>query len=100
MKFYLGGKTEILQLAAQINKQCNTNETCPTMLQDWQERRSGVLSRDNMLYFVSSGEDSQVSDKSRQHKSFRLVYSFFMPDDWFEVQGGVGKQLTSGWKNR
>ncbi len=102
VKFYFGGKTEILEAAAHINKLCNANGSCPTTLKGWQVWRSGseTLFKDNMLYFVTPGERSKDSDKSKKHQTFRLVYRFFMPDHWFEVQSGVGKKVTSGWKSR
>ena len=40
------------------------------------------------------------SAESKQSQTFKLVYCFFMPDNWFEVQGGVGKKVTSGWTGR
>ena len=100
--FYFGGKTAMLETAAHINKLCNTNGTCPTTLEGWQVRRNGseTLFKDNMLYFVTSGEGGKDSDQRKKHQSFRLVYRFLIPDDWFEVQGGVGKKVTSGWKSR
>lgn len=102
VKFYFGGKTEILEAAAHINKLCSANGSCPTTLYGWQVRRNGseTLFKDNMLYFVNLGERSEHSDKSKRHQTFRLVYRFFMPDHWFEVQGGVGKKVTSGWITR
>jgi len=102
VKFYFGGKTEILQAAAHINKLCSADESSPTTLKGWQVWRSGreTLSKDNMLYFVTPGKGSKGSDKSKRHQTFRLVYRFFMPDHWFEVQGGVGKNVASGWKSR
>ena len=102
VKFYVGGRAEMLEAAAGINKQCNANGACPTILEGWHERssRKGILFKGNMLYFVASDSGDNNSDNSKQHQSFRLVYRFFMPDDWFEVQGGVDKQVTSGWKSR
>ena len=102
VKFYAGGKTEILETGAHINKLCNANGTCPTILDGWQMSgtNSDMLIKDNMVYFVGSGEGSIDSDKSKNHQTFRLVYRFFVPDDWFEVQGGVGKKVTSAWKSR
>ncbi len=102
VKFYFSGKTEILEAGAHINKLCNANRSCPKTLEGWQVWRSGSesLFKDNMIYFVTPGERSKDSSKSKKHQEFRLVYRFFLPDDWFEVQGGVGMKVTSGWKSR
>jgi len=102
VKFSFGGKTEILEAGAHINKLCNSNGSCPKTLEGWQVWRSGseTLFKDNMLYFVAPGGGSKDSGKSKKHQEFRLVYRFNLPDHWFEVQGGVGKKVTSGWKTR
>lgn len=102
MKFYLGGKTEILEVAARINKLCNDNGACPVTLEGWEEsgRGSTTQRQNNMLYFKTSGESSKDGNKSKASDEFRLVYRFFEPDHWFEVDGGVGKTITSGWKSR
>lgn len=102
VKFYVGGKAEILNTAAEINKQCNANGACPTSLEGWRVRRDEplMLSKGNMLYFVTTDKEDKDNDKGMKNQSFKLVYHFFMPDDWFEVQGGVGKQVISGWKSR
>jgi hypothetical protein len=102
VKFYVGGKAEILNTAAEINKQCNADGACPTSLEGWQVRRDEplMLSKGNMLYFVTTDKEDKDGDKGMKNQSFKLVYRFFMPDDWFEVQGGVGKQVISGWKSR
>ena len=99
VKFYTGGKTNIIAAGAQINKLCNTNGACPTTMSGWQPSfsNSDMLYKDNMVYFVSSDEGA---DKGKKYQTFRLGYSFIMPDDWFEVQGGVGKPVTSNWKSR
>ncbi|MCF8178189.1 MAG: hypothetical protein K9J74_06740 [Sulfuritalea sp.] len=100
--FYAGGKTELLATAAQINERCNAEGACPAVLAGWGPlgSRSDALFRGNMLYFVTAGEPNSASDQSKANQEFRLVYSFFMPDDWFEARGGVGKTLTSGWTGR
>ncbi len=101
VKFYSGGQAEIIETAAHINELCDTNGSCPTTLEGFQkwDSGSGELSKGNMLYFVTPGEGGKDDDKGIKHKEFRLIYRFFMPDKWFEVQGGVGKNLTSGWKS-
>jgi hypothetical protein len=100
-EFNSGGKKEILESGARINELCNTNGSCPTTLEGWEKWGSGVeLSKGNMLYFVTPTEEGEGKDKIKKFQEFRLVYRFFMPDKWFEVQGGVGKKVTSGWKNR
>jgi len=93
VRFYLGGKAELIETAERIHQLCNDNGECPTQMQGWQKRHNGSLSRDHMLYFVVPGED-------RKPQAFRLVYSFFMPDDWFEVEGGADRPLISGWESR
>lgn len=102
VKFFFSGKTKILEAAAHINKLCNANGSCPLTLEGWQVRGSGSerLFKDNMIYFVTPGAGSKDSGKINKHQEFRLVYRFFLPDDWFEAQGGVGKKVTSGWKSR
>lgn len=102
VKFYFGGETEILETAVQINNKCNTNGSCPATLEGWQAvgSRSNMLRKNGMLYIAISGKESKDRDKSVDYDAFKLIYSFFAPDHWFEVQGGVGKSVTSGWKNR
>lgn len=102
VKFYFGGETELRQAAANINKLCNDNGSCPTTPDGWQRWGSGSeeLFKDNMLYFVTPGEVEKDNEKSKKHQEFRLVYRFFMPSKWFEAQGGVGREVTSGWKSR
>ena len=99
VKFYTGGKAKIIEAGTQINKLCNTNGACPTTMSGWHPSfsNSEILYKDNMVYSVSSDEGT---NKEKKHQTFRLVYSFIMPDDWFEVQGGVGEPVTSGWKSR
>ncbi|MFX1298406.1 MAG: hypothetical protein ACFFD2_26570, partial [Promethearchaeota archaeon] len=43
VKFYFGGKKEILQTAALINDLCNSNGFCPLILEGW-EGENGRLS--------------------------------------------------------
>ncbi|MEW6671624.1 MAG: hypothetical protein AB1427_07965 [Thermodesulfobacteriota bacterium] len=101
VKFYFGGKTEILEAAEHINKLCNANGSCPTVLGGWQKAYSGNhLFKGNMLYFVDTGEGGKDKGRSRKLQEFRLVYRFFMPDNWFEARGGVGMKVTSGWMDR
>jgi hypothetical protein len=98
-EFYFGGKTEMLEVAGRVNKLCNDSGSCPATLEGWQARGSKTmpLFNGNMRYFAMAEENSSHGAK---RKEFRLVYSFFMPDDWFEVEGGVGKPISSGWKSR
>ncbi|MBI5552297.1 MAG: hypothetical protein HY911_12380 [Desulfobacterales bacterium] len=101
LKFYLGGKAEILEAGEHINSLCNANGACPTTLEGWEQANSGAhLFKNEMLYYVDPGEDIKDGGERKQNQTFKLVYRFFMPDDWFEVQGGVGKQVTSGWTGR
>ncbi|MEH6626135.1 MAG: hypothetical protein V7739_06820 [Motiliproteus sp.] len=98
VKFYGTGKTEILAVAAQITELCNSNRSCPNILDGWQPlhgERQGLV-KDEMWYFVNSDE----TGSGVGNQEFTMVYSFFEPDHWYEVQGGVGKPVTSGWKNR
>lgn len=101
-KFYFGGKTEMLEVAGRVNKLCNDSGSCPATLEGWQARGSKTvpLSNGNMLYFVIDDKKGPHGAESKEFKGFRLVYRFFMPDDWFEVEGGVGKPISSGWKSR
>ena len=101
VKFYLGGKSEINAAGEHINRLCHANAACPTALEGWQIPRTGsaTLSRHNMLYFVESGKEDLNRDTVRSD-TFRLVYPFFAPDHWYEIQGGVDRAVTSGWKSR
>ena len=101
MKFYFGGKAEILEAGDHINKLCNANGSCPTTLEGWEKANSGAnLIKGNMLYYVDPGKDIKDGGEKKKNRTFKLVYRFFMPDDWFEVHGGVGKKVTSGWTGR
>jgi hypothetical protein len=102
VKFYFGGKVEILELAASINKLCNTNGSCPEVLADWQAVSRGRvgLRKGSMFYYPATRDGNEKSANSNKYSEFTLVYSFFLPDHWFEAQGGVGKNVTSGWQNR
>ena len=102
IKFYLGGKTEILKAAEQINKHCNTNGSCPVSLEEWQAQTNGSerLLNDNIHYFVTSEKGINGGDMKKNSQTFTLIYGFFIPDHWFEVQGGVGMTVTSSWNNR
>lgn len=98
--FYLGGKEEILKTAALINNMCNAKGSCPVTLEGWQGE-SGKLRKGPMLYMATPVPGSQNNEKSLTPHSFRLIYVMSFPaDDWFEVQGGVGKNITSGWTGR
>jgi len=98
VKFYFGGKSEIVAEANSINALCNAQGACPVTLDSWQAGSTGgeLLSKGNMVYFVTTGEGQTDS----QRQGFRLVYRVFMPDSWFEARGGVGRQVTSGWRDR
>lgn len=99
VKFYFGGKTEILDLASSISDLCNTTKSCPEALEGWQVlgERKGSLRKDNMFYYPVTGNGGE---KSTNNNEFTLVYGFFAPDHWFEAKGGVGRSVTSGWKSR
>ena len=78
VKFYFGGKKEILEAALHINKLCNANGSCPKTLERWQEWNSGTpLFKGNMLYYVNPGEGIKDSAESKQSQTFKLVYRFF-----------------------
>lgn len=95
--FYSGGKEELLSSAEKINKLCHANRECPTTLAGWQGE-GGTLSNGNMLYILSA-EDSGAT-KGKKHQSYKLIFRFFAPDEWFEAEGGVNRPVTSGWKSR
>jgi len=100
VEFYFGGKKEILQTAVLINNLCNANGSCPLMLENW-EGENGRLRKGRKLYITTPIPGSENNEKSLKPQSFRLIYVMtFPPDDWFEVQGGVGKKVTSGWTGR
>jgi len=100
VEFYFGGKKEILQTAALINNLCNAKGSCPLMLESW-EGENGRLRKGQMLYITTPIPGSENNEKSIKPQSFRLIYVMSFPtDDWFEVQGGVGKKVTSGWTGR
>lgn len=100
VEFYFSGKKEILRTGALINNLCNANGSCPLMLESW-EGANGRLRKGQMLYMPTPLPGSENNKKSLKPQSFRLIYVMtFPPDDWFEVQGGVGKKVTSGWTSR
>ena len=100
VEFYFGGKNEILQAAARINRLCNDNGSCPLVIEGW-EGENGKLRKGSMMYVATPIPGSENNEKSLKPQSFRLIYVMtFPPDDWFEVQGGVGKTVTSGWTGR
>lgn len=99
--FYSGGKSEMLEAGERINKLCNDNGACPASIEGWQKSYLGAyLTKGNMRYYANLGKETKDGGKGENNQTFKMVYSFFMPDDWFEVQGGVGKQVTSGWSGR
>lgn len=98
--FYLGGKEEILKTAAIINNLCNASNSCPVALEGW-HGENGKLRKGQMLYMTTPIPGSGNNETNLQPQSFRLIYVMSFPtDDWFEVQGGVGKKITSGWTGR
>jgi len=101
---FLDGKAETLDVAKRINKLCNASGSCPKAFEGWQQDSIGgepMLTKGSMIYFLLSDPKSEKSeDKNKSYPSFRLVYRFFMPDDWFEARGGVGMKVTAGWKSR
>ena len=100
VEFYFGGKKEILQTAVLINNLCNANGSCPLMLENW-EGENGRLRKGRKLYITTPIPGSENNEKSLKPQAFRLIYVMTFPaDDWFEVQGGVGKKVTSGWTGR
>ncbi len=100
VEFYSGGKKEILQTAVLINNLCNDNGSCPLVLESW-EGENGKLRKGRMLYVATPIPGSENNEKSLKPQSFKLIYVMTFPtDDWFEVQGGVGKTVTSGWTGR
>lgn len=102
VKFYFGGKSEMVAEAHSLNALCNAQGACPVVLDSWHAggTRGGALFKGNLAYFVISGEGPAGGGQSTERQGFRLVYRFFMPDSWYEVQGGVGRQITSGWRSR
>jgi hypothetical protein len=100
VEFYFGGKKAILQTASLINNLCNAHGSCPLMIESW-EGDNGRLRKGRMLYITAPIPGSENNEKSRKPQSFRIIYVMTFPqDDWFEVQGGVGKNVTSGWTGR
>jgi len=97
VKFYLGGQAEMLETAATINKLCNDAGGCPAQMEGWQTAGDGSMLSHNKLLYIPLPVEGIDQDKPRQ--TFRLVYRFFIPE-WFEVQGGVGRELTTGWVSR
>lgn len=98
--FYSGGKKEILRTAALINDRCNADGSCPLTLESW-EGEKGRLRKGQMMYIATSAPGSRDDEKGPKPQSFRLIYVMTFPtDDWFEVQGGVGRKVTSGWTGR
>ncbi len=102
--YFLDGKKEVLDTAAEINALCNTHKSCPEALTGWHSDTIGgepMLTKGNMIYFpVSDTKIANAERKNKNYPSFRLVYRFFMPDDWPEASGGVGKTVTASWKSR
>ena len=101
VRFYASGKAEILEAGNQISVLCDANGACPTTLEGWEPSAAGTrLAKGAMLYFVDAGEEGKGDGVGKKNQTFKLVYRFVMPDDWYEVKGGVGKQVTAGWTGR
>ena len=102
LTFYTGGKAELLATAEQINKRCNADGSCPTSLVGWTtlSHRTDMLSKGSMLYLVTADNSTLGGDTKKQNQTFRLIYQFAMPDNWYEAQGGVGQRVTSVWMER
>ena len=101
VKFFFSGKDELLKTAAYINELCNTKGSCPTNLDGWEagmSKSSTILGKGNMVYHVFPSVKDKDNKKSKNYQSYILGYHFIMPH-WFEAQGGVGKEVTSGWKS-
>jgi len=100
VEFYFSGKKELLQTAALINDLCNANGSCPLMLESW-DGENGRLRKGRMLYMTTPVPGSENDGKRLKPQTFRLIYVMaFPPDDWYEVHGGVGKKVISGWTGR
>ncbi|PKN06596.1 MAG: hypothetical protein CVU72_03685 [Deltaproteobacteria bacterium HGW-Deltaproteobacteria-7] len=100
VEFYFGGKKEILQTADVINNLCNANGSCPLILENW-EGENGRLRKGRKMYMTIPIPGNENNEKSLKPQSFKLIYVMSFPtDDWFEVQGGVGRKVTSGWTGR
>lgn len=54
-----------------------------------------------MLYIATQNQTNKNDGMGDKPQSFKLIYVMAFPqDDWFEAQGGVGKNVTSGWTGR
>jgi len=98
--FYFGGKESILSAGEEINKLCNEQGACPQKLIGWNKERDGLLRKGSMLYFFSTDKNFEEKDDNSGPQTFKIVYVMTMPDNWFEVRGGVGRELASGWESR
>lgn len=99
LRFYTGGREELLRTATLINERCNEDGACPATLDGWSARGT-MLAKGNMLYMLSPRTQRPDEAKPEERQNFKLVYSFFMPDNWFEASGGVGEKVVMGWKER
>ncbi len=100
VEFYFGGKNTILRTAETINKRCNDKGSCPQTIEGWNTELNGILRKDKMIYFINKTNQKEGSTKNIEYQTFKLVYVMPIPDHWYEVQGGVGKAVISGWKSR
>jgi len=100
VNFYFGGKESILSAGEEINKLCNEQGACPQKLIGWNEERGGLLRKGSMLYFFPADNNSEAKDDNLGPQTFKIVYVMPMPDNWFEVRGGVGKEVDSSWESR
>lgn len=100
VEYFLNGKDEMIKTADQINNLCNANGSCPLTLEGW-SGENGRLRKGQMLYIAAQAQENEIEGMSHKPQSFKLVYVMSVPqDDWFEVQGGVGRSVTSGWAGR
>ena len=102
LRFYPAGRSQMLQIAAQINQQCSAQRSCPKALAGWQagDSESVMLSKEDLRYFASPTEGNNDKSGSGEYPAFRLIYRFFPPDHWFEARGGVNQAVSHGWQSR
>ena len=100
VRFYFSEKKELVKTAEFINALCNENDSCPSKLEGWQVHEDQTLSKGNMLYTRILDHEIKSQELNEKYLNFRLTYRFFLPDHWYEVEGGVEKQLNSGWNSR
>lgn len=100
VEYVFNGKDEIIKTADHINNLCNANGSCPLTLDGW-TGENGRLRKGQMLYIATQNQTNKNDGMGDKPQSFKLIYVMAFPqDDWFEAQGGVGKNVTSGWTGR